>query len=251
MFSGDNLRSTGLTLAPRTVTPGLVMLKVPEIRATLSISSFWHFRMRLASLDIFRPQVELLSGGGSTWDPEEVLKALKVSLRIEAASVRIQEGLLKVNNHASPFNLSLQDFDCEIRYSNELPSYKIHLAYEHSRIFWEQRNVVVDSLEEAWIFLSGGSRFKFLKFRYNSSLLTGSGSIKDWKEPVLLLHAAGLYDARDLILAHPSINEGYGTLGILADIRNDREGVSAKGRFSSRAGGYRRMTFHDFAASLK
>jgi hypothetical protein len=240
----------GLSLAPRTAAPGLVMLKVPEIRATLSISSFWHFRMRLASLDIFRPQVELLSGGGgSAWNPEEVLKVLKVSLRLEAARVRIQEGLLKVNNHASPFNLSLHNFDCEIRYSKERPSYKIQLAYEHSKIFWEQRNIV-HSLESSLDLSLRGVEIEFFKFHYGSSLLTGSGSIKDWKEPVLLLHAVGLYDAGDLILAHSSINEGHGTIGIFADIRNDRDGVSAKGRFSSRAGGYRRMKFHDLAGQF-
>ena len=249
VFRGQ-LEIDGLTLAPRRVAPGLVMFRVPEMRATLSISSFWHFRMRLASLDIFRPQVELLSGGGSAWNPEEVLKVLKVSLRLEAARVRIQEGVLKVNNHTSPFNLSLQNLDCEIRYSNELPSYKIRLAYERSRIFWEQRNIV-HSLEASLDLSLRGVEIEFFKFRYSSSLLTGSGSIKDWKEPVLLLHAAGLYDARDLILAHPSIHEGHGTLAILADIRNDRYGVSAKGRFSSNAGRYRRMKFHDLAGQFE
>ena len=241
----------GLTLAPRKVAPGLAILKVPKIRAAISISSFWHFRMRLSSLDIVRPQVELLSGGGdSSWNPEEALRVLKVSLRLEAARVRIQDGLLKVNNHASPFNLSLQNLDCEIRYSNELPSYKIRVAYERSKVFWEHRNIVHD-LKASLDLSPRGVEIEFFKFGYSSSLLTGSGSIRDWNEPVLLLHAAGLCDARDLILAHPSIHEGHGTISILADVRNDRDGVSAKGKFSSAAGGYRRMKFHALAGRFE
>jgi translocation and assembly module TamB len=237
----------GLTLAPRKAAPGLVMLRVPQIRASISISSFWHLRMRLAGLDIIRPQVELISGGGdSTWNPEEALKTLKISLRLEAARVRIQEGLLQINHHTSPFNLSLQNFNCEIRYSNKLPSYKIQIAYAHSRIFWERRDIV-HNLEANLDLSLRGIEIEFFKFGYSSSLLTGSGSIRNWKEPVLLLHVAGLYDARDLTLAHPSIHEGHGTISILADIRNDRDGVSATGKFSSRTGGYRKMKFHDLA----
>jgi len=235
----------GLSLTPQKPAPGLVMLKVPEIRASISISSLWHFRMRLSSLDVVRPQVELISGGGnSAWDPEEALKTLQMSLRLEAARVRIQKGLLRVNDRTSPFNLELQNFDCEIRYSNETPSYKIRISYERSRVFWEGREIVHDLAANLDLSLRG-IEIEFFKFRYHSSLLTGSGSIRNWKNPILLLHAAGLYDARDMTLADPSIREGHGMINILADIRNDSEGVSATGKFSSKTGGYRKMKFHD------
>ncbi len=241
----------GLALSPRGKAPGLAMLRVAGIRASLSISSFWHFRIRLSSLDVIRPHVELLPGGAdSPWNPEEALRFLKVSLRLEAARVRIQDGLLKVNDQASPFNLSLRNLDCEIRYSNRLPSYKIKIAYERSNVFWERRNVLHD-LDASLDLSARGIEIEFFKWSYGSSALTGSGSVRSWKDPVLLLHAEGLYDARDLVLAHPSIAEGRGTIGILADIRNDRNGVSARGKFSSRAGGYRRMNFHDLGGRFE
>ena len=250
VFRG-RLEIGGFTLAPRGGGPGPIMLSVPEIRAAVSISSLWHFRMRLSSLDMVRPQVELVSGGGrSSWNPEEALKVLKVSLRLEAARVRIEDGLLKVNDRASPFNLSLHGLDCEIRYSNEAPSYKIRIAYDHSRVFWERRTIVHD-LEATLDLSRRGIEIEFFRFAYSSCLLTGSGSLRNWQEPVLLLHTAGLCDAGDLALAHPSIHEGHGVISVLADIRNDRDGVSATGKFSSVAGRYRAMKFRGLAGRFE
>ena len=240
-----------LTLSPRNATPGIVALRVPKIRAAASISSLWNFRIRLSSLDVLQPQVEFRSAdSNSSWSPEEMLKTLKISLRLEAAKVRIQDGVIQVNQRTAPFNLLLHNLDCEIRYSDRLPSYKLHVAYDHSNVFWEGRHIAHDL--EANLDLSvGGIEIEFFKFRYGTSLLTGSGSFGDWNDRVLLIRATGLYDARDLILAHPSINEGSGTLRILADVRYDRSGVSAKGRFSSGAGGYRKMKFHDLAGRFE
>jgi hypothetical protein len=65
----------GLELTPRTPGPGSTILRVDEIRAALSVSSFWHFRVRLDDLSILRPRLELVSGGRrSTWNPQQVLK---------------------------------------------------------------------------------------------------------------------------------------------------------------------------------
>lgn len=97
----------GLALSPRTQAPGLMKLDVREIRASISISSFWRLRIRLGELEILQPRLELISGEGksSAWDPEGMLKNLKLSLRLEASKVAVQEGWLKVNNHTQPFHL--------------------------------------------------------------------------------------------------------------------------------------------------
>lgn len=240
-----------LALSPQKAAPGVVALKVPKIRAAASISSLWNFRIRLSSLDIVQPQVELITAdSSSSWSPEEMLKTLKISFRLEAAKVGIQDGKIRVNQRTAPFNLMLQNLDCEIRYSDRLPSYKIRVAYDRSNVFWEGRDIAHDLEANLDLSLSG-IEIEYFKFRYGASLLTGSGSMGDWNDRVLLIHATGLYDARDLILAHPSINEGSGALRILADIRNDRDGVSAKGRFSSGTGGYRKMKFHDLAGRFE
>ena len=241
----------GLSLAPRGAAAGLAALKVDEIQTSLSISSFWHFRMRLNDLNVVHPQVVLESRGNAAgWSPEEILKSLKMSLRLEAARVFVRDGTIRVNQRTAPFNLSLKNLDCDIRYSNLLPSYKVYVEYEEGRVLWERRNIVHDLAMSADLSLQGVD-VEFFKFRYHSSLLTGSGSFRGWESPVLLIHTAGLCDAGDLILAHPSINEGHGTIGVTADLRYDREGVDVKGEFSVRAGGYRRMDFRDLAGHFE
>lgn len=245
------LEIDGLALASPGGAPGPVSVRVDEIRAAVRVSSFWHFRMRLAELDIVRPRVELVSGGGAAaWDPAEALRALRVSLRLEASRVRVREGLLRVNGRTAPFNLSLRRFDGEIRYAKEGPAYKIRVAYESGGVFWERRDIPHD-LTASLDLSARGVEIEFFKFRYRSSLLTGGGSIRGWDAPVLLVHAAGLCDASDLTLAHPSIRDGHGTISVTADIRNDRAGLSARGAISIRSGGYRAMRLHDLTGRFE
>ncbi len=242
---------SGISLSPRAAAPGLVSLRVDAVHAAISISSIWHFRIRLAELLIDRPQVELISGGeGAKWNPEAMLQSLKMSLRLEAAKAEVRDGAIKINKRIAPFNLSLKNLDCAVRYSKEQPSYKIHLGYESGRIFWEQRNIVHDLAVSADLSLQG-VEIEFFKFRYRASLLTGSGSFRNWDAPQLRIHAAGVYDAKDLTLAHASIKEGHGAIGVTADLRYDPHGVEVKGDFTVRSGGYRRMNFHDLAGRFE
>ncbi len=239
-----------LALTPKKAASGLVRISVDKIRARLSISSFWHFRTRLAELEVLRPEVELLSTESaqseSSWNPEGILKTLKVSLRLEASKVAVLDGLFKVNERRAPFNLYYRDLNCEIRYSQKLPSYKIHLGYSQSRLFWEQRDIVHDLELDADLSLSRIA-IEYFKFRHDSTLLTGSGSMENWNSPALLIHAAGTMDAKDLILASPSLDEGRGSIGVVADVRYDRDGVYSKGKFSSQTGFYRRMAYDHLA----
>jgi hypothetical protein len=241
----------GLKLTPRNEAPGLAIIDIPEIRAAISISSFWHFRMRLADLEILRPQVKIVSGGGDgSWNPEGILNALKVSLRIEAKRFVVQDGLIKIKSRTSHFSLSLNNLDCRIRYSKEIPSYKIRIEYEKGRIVYPPRDIVHDLEVDADLSLRGVD-IEFFRLNYHTSMLTGSGSMKDWNSPVWLIHAGGLYDIRDITLAHASINEGHGMMGVAADLRIDRDGVYSKGKFSVRNGKYRKMAFHTLAGQFE
>jgi hypothetical protein len=237
---------TGLHLTPQTGAPGPMTVNVDEIRTDLSISSFWHFRVRLAGLDVIRPFIELTSSEGekgeSSWNPEELLRTLKVSLRLEAARVRVQDGRIKINDRTSPFNVLLDDLDCEVHYSTGGPGYRIHLSYKNSRLFWEQRDIVHDLELDSDLSLQGLQIDSF-KFRHGTTLFAGSGSVTDWKSPLLLIHTAGTFNAKDLILADPSLFEGRGALDVIAELRYDKEGVSSKGRFMGAAGGYRKMNY--------
>jgi translocation and assembly module TamB len=236
-----------LALAPKTSAPGLVRVKTDKIYARMSISSFWHFRVRLAELEALRPQVELFSAQSessesSSWDPSRILNSLKISLRLETSKAAIVDGLFKINDRSAPFNLNFHDLDCEIRYSKKLPSYKIHLAYSQSRLFWEQRNIVHDFELAADLSLSRIAIESF-KFRHGSTLFRGSGSMENWRSPTLWIHAAGNMDAKDLILASPSIDQIRGALSVAVDVRYDRNGVYSKAKFSGRAGAYRKMPY--------
>ena len=241
----------GLELIPRTAAPGLVTLKVNAIRAILSVSSFWHFHLRLRELNIIGPQVEFISGGGdSGWNPEAFLKNLQISLKLEAGKFAVQEGWFKINDREAPFNLSLVDLDLEIRYARELPSYKIDLEYKQSRIFFEQREIVHDLGLIANLSLEG-VELEHIRFHRGKTLLIGNGSIRNWKSPVLLLHVAGMLDAEDLQLADSSLYEGRGEIGVVADLRSDAEGIYSKGHFSLKTGAYRKMSLHDLSGEYE
>ncbi len=250
VFRG-RISMTGLALVPRVPAPGLATLKVDEIRSTISISSFWHFRARLADLNIVRPHVEFLPAGGEArWNPEEVLKAVRMSLRLEAANVVVRDGWVIMNNRVTSFHLSLEDLDCEIHYAAKLPSYKISVSYKRSRIFWEGRDIRYDLEAIAELSLQGID-IEYFKLVRGGSLFTGSGSFKNWNSPVLLIKAAGILDARDLMLAHPSINEGRGNIGVLANLRYDRNGIYSNGRFTARSGSYRKMNYSSLAGNFE
>jgi hypothetical protein len=242
---------TGLALVPKLPEAGLGSLKVSEIRASISISSFWHFRIRLADLRILRPQVELLSGKGkSEWKPEEFLRALKMSLRLEAARAVVENGRFTVNDHTAPFYVALEDLDCEIRYAKEIPSYKIRIEYKKSRLIWEQRDFLHD-LELRSDLSMRGVGIEHFRFRHGATIFTGSGLLKDWSSPVLSLHMAGTLDAQDLKLAAASLYEGKGKINVKAELRYDRNGIYSKGEFTSRAGMYRSMAYSSLAGKYE
>ncbi len=241
-----------LELVPKAAASDLVNLKIESIKARLSISSLWHFRVRLSELTIVQPHLEMISSSGQSgaWNPEGILKTLNISLRLEASKVAILNGWLKVNERSSPFNLLFEHLDCEVRYSKEIPSYRIHIEYSNSRLFWEQRDIVHD-LEVDADFSLREIAIEHFRFRHNATLLTGSGSMKDWNSPALFIHAAGILNARDLILTTPSLNEGRGEISVSADLRYNHAGVYSKGRFSARTGVYRRMAYANLAGSYE
>lgn len=235
---------SGFSLSPRAGSPDLLKLNVQEINAALSISSFWHQRVRLGELQVIRPRVELASGRGeSSWNPEELLSNLKLSLRLEASKVAVEDGWLKVNDRAAPFHIALDDLDCEVRYSRKSPpSYDVRLMYAPSRIFWEQRDFIHGLQLGANLSLEGLSIDSF-RFRRGNTILSGTGSIKNWRNPAVDIHLAGNMDAADLKLTHPSLYEGRGNLQIVADMHSDKSGIHSKGRFTAKNGGYRKMDY--------
>jgi autotransporter translocation and assembly factor TamB len=267
IFRGSFVVS-GLELSPRAMSTGLISARVQQIRASISISSFWHLRVRLRELRVISPYVELKSGGGdSTWNPEDILKNLKVSLRLEAAKAVVEHGWIKINNQTAPFHLSVDDLDCEIRYAEKLPSYKVRLEYTRSLVFWEGRDILHGLKLLADVSLKGVEieSFEFRRpgapssgkpgidgaaSRGSNTLLTGNGSIRDWKTPVMQLHLDGVLDAKDLVLATPSLNEARGNIEIGADLHGDKNGVSSKGTMQWQSGTFRKIRFNNLKGTF-
>jgi hypothetical protein len=241
----------GLALTPKMSAAGPVSLRVAEIRARISVSSVWHLRMNLAELTILRPRVDLISGKEqSSWNPEEMLKALQISLKLEAARVAVEDGLLRINDRTQPFYLLLDDLDCEIRYAKKIPSYKIHIAYKRSRIHWEHRDIFHD-LDLASDLSLQGIEIEHYKLRRGASLFEGRGFLKNWNAPELNLQINGVWDARDLVLAHASLFEGKGNLNVRLNLRYTHEGVYVQGKFDSVNGKYRKMVYRSLAGNLE
>ncbi len=251
---GGSIEAAGLELYPRTETAGPVRLQVGGIKARMSLSSLWRFRVRLAELNIVHPRIEVIAADSgqseSPWDPGPFLKNLKLSLRLEASKATVRNGWLKVNERGAPFNLAFNDLDCEVRYSKELPSYKIRLKYSNSRIFWERRNMEHDLEATADLSLQGVAIDSF-RFRKGGTFFTGAGAMTDWGSPTFAIHATGVLDGRDLILTTPSLNEGRGEIRVSADVRYDRDGVYSLGKFSAESGGYRKMAFSNLQGGFR
>ncbi|MBN2317660.1 MAG: translocation/assembly module TamB [Acidobacteria bacterium] len=238
-----NIRINGIALEARNKQSGLDALKIDEIRAKFSLSSFWHFRLRLGELHIVRPTVELRTGGkGGGWNPNDLLKTLSVSLSLETEKLTVQEGLFKINESSAPFNVSLNDLECRIGYSRARPSYRIELAYKQSRFFYKERDIIHDLKLTADLSIEGVD-IENIEFRHGDSLLFGTGSVKNWDSPELLLHMTGTVRSRDMILADSSLTEGWGGIDVETDFRYSSEGIRLKGTFFLDRGTYRKMTY--------
>lgn len=250
-FPRGRFEVSGMRLHDPAADAGSVDISVRHIRASLSISSFWRFRVRLAELTVDGPDVKLLSGNrDSSWNPEEILKALRVSLRLEAGSVTIRDGRLRVNDHVAPFRVRLDDLDCAIRYDRMTPSYRIHLQYKRSQLYWQERDIPHDLALDADLSING-IVIESLRLVRGGTELTGRGRVERWSDPVLLIHINGRLDAQDLKLAHPSLHEGRGSIAVLADLRCGSDGIHAQGEFSVANGRYRKMGFRRLAGSFQ
>lgn len=240
----------GLALVSRTPGPGALALHVARVHAKIGIASLWHGRMRLAELTVLRPRLDLSAGGAaSSWNPEEMLQALQLSLRLEAGRVEIRDGWIQVNARARPFHVRLEDLDWEIRYVRRIPGYKIRIAYRKSRIHWEQRDILHD-LEMVSDVSAQGMAIERFRLRRGASLFEGSGSLNNWRAPQLRLRTSGTLDARDLVLATASLFEGRGAIRVRAHLQCNAQGVSAQGTFFSAHGKYRKMAYRALAGKF-
>jgi uncharacterized protein involved in outer membrane biogenesis len=241
----------GLALTSKTSASEPASVRVEEIRAKIGLSSLWHLRVRLMELTILHPRVHLKSGReSSSWDPAEILKALQISLRLEAARVAVEDGLIQINDRTQPFHLRMNELDCEVRYAKTLPSYKIHISYRRSQIYWKERDFRHDLDLTSNLSLQG-LEIEHYQFRRGDTLFEGSGVLKNWHAPELQLQINGVWDARDLVLAQASLTEGKGNINVRLNLHSDQHGISVKGTFDSVNGKYRKMAYRHLGGNME
>ncbi len=250
-FRGS-FRLEGVSLRPRTAGAGPVNASADEVSGRVSVSSLWHLSAHLAELNIVHPQVALVShdGGGNGWNPEEILQSLRISLDLAVGRVNLSRGLIGINNTRIPFELSLDELDCEVRYVGRPQHYEIRLAYRNSRFLYEGRDIKYD-LDTRLSLSMGGIDIKAFGIRRGKTLLSGWGWVRDWQSPAVLLHATGSVDAEDLVLLTPDLQGSSGNINTATNVRVDAAGLRLDGRFDVPAAKFRNATMNSLTGRFE
>ncbi len=236
-----SFRISGFALQSRPGTTAPVQITVDEISGSARVRSLVTFKLILTDLDIVRPHIVLSTGrGGAQWSPEEFLQVYRTSLNLEAARVSLREGQVEVNDRQVPFDVSLNNLVCEVRYLRETSSYRVRVAYENGRFNWADRTLIYDLEASATVSLVGVD-IDSVSVRYEKSRLSGNGWMRDWKSPVVLLHAAGTVTSTDLSVLESNLRDAGGEIAVTANFHWDSEGFRSTARFSSRDGTYRKV----------
>ncbi len=253
------LNLQGLELLSPESDSGFLALKMEEIDTRFSLSSLWRLRMRVNELHLVRPQIELATGEDtekkeeSSWNLEKLLQTLfpeSKNISFELKQLTVTDGLIKINEVSSPFNLSLKDLECQIGYQDDPEGYAIYLAYRESRFFYKQRDIVHD-LKVSAILSPQGVRIENLVFRLEESELQGSGAMENWNSPELQLNIAGTVTSKHLVLANDSLDEGEGMVDVDILLRYDSDGIYLEGDFFAQRGSYGGMDYTDMSGDLE
>lgn len=166
------------------------------------------------------------------------LKSLRVSLDFAAGRVLLSDGWVEVNNKSIPLDLQLTDLTCEIRYSADPPCYRIRIAYKNSRLLWLDSDIVhgIDARVRLGM---AGVDIDSLEIVRGRTRLLGDGWVRDWRSPVLLLHAAGNLDAEDLAIFSSDLRDARGGIDVATNFRIGEAGFRFDGKFKLPAGGFR------------
>jgi translocation and assembly module TamB len=229
----------GLTLNPRQGTEGTFRLSLDEATGRFRLGVLIHMKPRISELILVRPHIWLASGGGSsTWRPDAFLKVFKRSLDLAIGKAVVRDGWLEVNNRRIPFAVELDDLVCNITYLRSLENYEVRLGYRNGLVDLAGRRIRYDLDSDLRAGL-GGLEFKSIRIRHDDSVLTGEGSLRDWRSPVLTLDMRGPLAGQDLRLADEALDEARGTAQAAIRLRWDHEGFRITGEFTAAEAEYR------------
>ena len=234
-----NFAIRGLTLKPRPGAQESFRLSLDEATGKFRLGVLIRMRPRISELVLVRPHIWLASGtGSSTWQPEAFLRVFKRSLDLAIGKAVVRDGWLELNNRRIPFAVALEDLVCSITYLRSLESYEVKLGYRNGRFDWAGRQIRYDLDSELRVGL-GGVEFKSIRIRHDDSVLTGDGSLRDWRSPVLMLNLRGPLAGQDLSLVDPALDEARGSAQVALRLGWDHEGFRLTGEFTAAAAEYR------------
>lgn len=255
LFDLDLLRGRFMVkdfhLGPQEGKTETFVLNIDEISGSLSITSLWLPKIQLNELNLIRPQIRLSSGQeGSPWNPEPLLKVLRFSLGFGVGKIVFSEGILQVNNRSIPFNLSAEDFHCEMRYLRDPSSYKIHVAYKEGSFLIRNQDLVYDLDVNTSLTLDGLEIESFELARHRT-ILKGEGSLKTWNSPRLSLHAEGPVNAEELVPLSGDLREAKGDFAVKLNFSLGADGLNMDGTFQAAGSSYRNVPINSFQGSFR
>jgi translocation and assembly module TamB len=234
-----NFEVRGLTLSPQPGHEETFRLSLDEARGKFRLGVLIRMKPHISELVLVRPRIRLTSGtGSSTWQPDGFLKVFKRSLDLAIDRVLVTDGWLDLNNRRIPFAVDLEDLDCSIVYLRPLDSYEVKLGYRNGLFDWADRKIRYDLNSELRIGLYGVD-FQSIRLRHDESVLTGDGSLRDWRSPVLRLNMRGPLAGRDLSLVDEALADARGSAQVAFQLRWDHEGFRMTGDFSAEEAQFR------------
>ena len=241
----------GFRLGPRPGKIETFSLNITEISGSISITSLWRPKIQLNELNLIQPQIKLSSGQeGSPWNPEPLLRVLRFSLGFGIGKIGLRDGILRVNNRSTPFDLSARDFQCEMRYSADPSSYRVHFAYKEGSFVIQQHPLIYDLDVNLGLTIEGLDIESFELARHRT-VLKGRGSLTNWKSPVLTLRAEGPVNTEEMMPLADNLKEAAGDFMVALDFRLGGDGLYTAGTFQADISSYRNVPINSFQGAFK
>ncbi len=231
----------GLQLTPAAGEQNRFGLAVERIEGRLTLKALLLPHVELAELAVTGPRISFRTGDSEDgWKAESFLRVLRRSFDFASGRAEVRGGWVEWNQVRIPLEFSLEDLACAIRYREEPLAYGIDLSYRNGRVAWGDREIPYDL--QARLDLSiEGIEIESFHVRRGMSHFLGTGSMKDWRSPALVVQARGKMTEESLPLFHSSLSEARGDLEVAGTLRWDRAGFWSAGRFSTPAAGYRKV----------
>ena len=169
---------------------GAPLFQANLVRVQLQITSLLRRDVRIASLRVEAPQVHLLfREDGTTNFPSSRPTALRQLtnqlLRLRAQRVRLEDGLLQINDERVPVDLTANDLALTILHKTADPAYTLQLASPEMDVRWANMREIAGSIQTDAQLMRDRFTLKKVFLRSRDSHVELSGSLRNFVRPVM------------------------------------------------------------------